>query len=62
MQILGEYYFVRWFDVAMEVLWMGFCTVFLRHPTGSLYLFYGYFMRRWGFEEVSMIGFCTVLI
>ena len=24
MQILGEYFVVRWFDVAMEVLWMGF--------------------------------------
>ncbi len=31
-----------------------------RHPTGSLYNNYGYFMRGWGFGNVHVTGFGTV--
>jgi hypothetical protein len=35
-----------------------FCDEF---PTGSLYWFYGYFMRGWGLEEVSVMGLVRFL-
>ena len=42
----------------------GFLRFYLRHPTGSLYFTYGYFMRGWGFVKRFGDGwqfFLTVL-